>query len=164
MALERWDPFREMMSLREAMNRLFEESWIRPTAIVAPTMGWVGAADLYETDDSYQLEMSLPGVRPEDVEITAEQNTISIRGEIKRPPEQEEERRTYHIRERRYGTFHRSITLPTPISADQVEATFDNGLLMVRIPKAPEARPRRIQVRAAPAIAGQQQQPRVTQP
>lgn len=156
MTIERWDPFREMMTLRDAMNRLFEESFVRPSVLAGVTRGLGTMLDLYETENEYHVEMPLPGVRPEDVEITAEQNTLTIRGEIKPPPEEEERKRTYLLRECRYGTFQRTITLPMPINADQIEATFEHGVLKMTIPKAPEARPRRIPVTAGRA-AGQLQ-------
>jgi HSP20 family protein len=153
MTIERWDPFSEMLTLRDAMNRLIEESFVRPGTTAVALPGRAGfRADLRETENEYVLEASLPGVKPEDIDISVEGNQVSIRAETKAEEEKQGER--YLFRERSYGRFQRTLTLPTNIQADQVNAELNNGILTLTLPKAEEARPRRIQVRGG----GQSQQ------
>jgi len=145
MSIQRWDPFREMMTLREAMDRLFQESFIRPSSAgMASLEGGALAVDMYQTDNELVVKAPLPGVKPEDVEITITGDTLTIRGAIK--AEQEIKRENYFRQERRFGSFARTLTLPLPVQAEKAEATFDNGLLTLTIPKAAEARPKQIKV------------------
>lgn len=151
MTIERWNPFGEMLTLREAINRLFEESFVQPSS-TQPTSAQIGVPiDLRETDDQYILEASLPGVRPEDINITVQGSQLTLQAEQK----QEEEKKGEHYlyRERRHGQFRRTLTLPTNIQADQVICELKNGQLTVTLPKAEEAKPRRIQI-----TSGEQQQ------
>ncbi len=141
MAIQPWEPFREMMSLRNAMDRLFEEGFMGPLA-GAPSRV---AIDMYQTDSDVVIKASLPGIKPEDVEITCAGETCTIRGETK--AEREQKREDYLLQERRYGSFSRTISLPVSVRTEQAEATFENGVLTLRLPKAPEARPRRIQLK-----------------
>ena len=147
--ITRWEPFREMMSLRQAMDRLFEDALVRPFS----PGGWgeEGALggldiDLYEKDDDLVVEAGLPGVKPEDVDISVQNNVLTIRGETGQ--EQEGTRGRWHQRERRYGSFFRRIQLPAPVQIEKAEAKFDNGVLRLRLPKAEEARERRIPISA----------------
>jgi len=146
--LVKWEPFREMATLREAMDRLFEESLFWPRSRFSM---WNGepvtlAVDLYEKDDALVLKASLPGLKPEDVDISITGDTLTIKGEIK--AEEETARDNYHYRERRYGAFARSLTLPVSVNADQAEATFENGVLTLTLPKAEEVKPKHIEVKA----------------
>lgn len=100
--------------------------------------------DIYETPDSYEIEAAMPGIKPEDVDITLNNNALTIRGETK--VEEEKEDKSYHLRERRAGAFLRSITLPSSINADAIEARYDNGVLKLRLPKAEEAKSKHIQI------------------
>lgn len=140
--LTRWDPFREMLSMRNAMDRMFEnaltsqEGWSQTA--------WNLALDVSEKDDAYTLKASIPGINPDDLNITFNNNLLTISGETKSEAEKEGER--YHLRERRYGSFARSLQLPTPVKGDQIEASYDAGVLTLHIPKAEEARPKRISV------------------
>lgn len=156
--LQRWDPFRELESMRERMRSMFEDMWGRSEEREMPVM--TPAMDVMETDNDYQIRASLPGVRPEDIDITAAGNTITIRAQRKEEMEQQGE--NYLLRERRAGMFSRTITLPEQVNVDQVEAMTENGVLMVRIPKSEQARPKRIEVRAGGGAqqiqAGQQGQ------
>lgn len=153
MAIERWDPFSEMLTLRDAMNRLFEESFVRPGQAMTQSMGRLGMPiDLRETDDQFIVEATLPGVKPEDIDVTVQGNQLQIQAEQKQDEERKNER--YHIRERRVGRFARTLSLPTSIRADQVRCEFRDGTLIVTLPKAEEARPRHIQVSGG---EGQQQ-------
>ncbi len=146
--LIRRDPFRGAISLREAMDRLFEKSFVHPFG------GWpllegeaqALALDVYETDNNLVVEASLPGISPDDVDISIVGDTLTIKGEVKHEAEKEEKGR-YHYRERRYGAFQRSVTLPTNVDTDAAEAVFENGVLKLTLPKVEEAKPKRIEVK-----------------
>jgi HSP20 family protein len=150
MTIERWDPFREMISLRDAMNSLLAESFVRPGGPLA--LG--GAAtlplplDVAETEGEFVIKASLPGIKPEDVHITAHGDTLTIRGEGK--AEAEQEGTHWHVRERRVTSFARTISLGTPIHADAASARFDHGVLTLTLPKSAESRPRQIKVASGP--------------
>ena len=146
MAVQRWEPIREMVSLRDAMNSLLQDSFVRPTG--QPTDGAAMLPlDIAETENEFIVKASLPGVRPEDVQITAHGATLTIRGEIK--AEEEKKGDQYHLRERRFGLFQRTVTLPIPIRADQAKARFEDGVLTLTLPKAEEAKPKQIKVEPA---------------
>jgi HSP20 family protein len=143
MAIQRFEPLREMISLRDAMNSLFQESFVRPGGLMGE-----GAAilplDLAENENEFIVKASMPGVKPEDVQITAQGDTLTIRGEVKEEQEKKDER--YHLRERRVGQFMRTVTLTTPISADKAQANFENGVLTLILTKAEEAKSKQIKV------------------
>ena len=163
MSIQRWDPLAEMMSLREAMNRLFEESVVRPGSAMPPAGGQLGLAiDLRETDDSYILEAAVPGLKPDDLDISVLGNQVTIQGETKQEQDRQGER--YHVRERRVGRFQRTVSLPTGVQADQATAEFRDGLLILRLPKAQEARPRRIPIGGGQRPLEVSAQPMGTQP
>lgn len=149
--LTRWDPFREMMSLRSAMDRLVDSAFIG-----APTWETPGimelALDVSESEDEYTVEASLPGIDPEDLDITYSGNTLTIKGETK--SETESEGKRYHMRERRYGSFSRSISLPSSVDASKIEANYEKGILKLKIPKAEEAKPKRIEIKTPKMIEG----------
>jgi HSP20 family protein len=154
MAIERWDPFREVVSLRDAMNTLFQESVIRPVGAAMSAAGQ-GALplDVRETENELIISASLPGVRPDDVQITVHGDTLTIRGESQVVEEKKGEQ--WHLRERRVGAFHRSLSLAAPIDADKAQAHFENGVLTLILPKAEEAKPKQIKVGGqAPAQGG----------
>ncbi len=143
--LIRWDPF-DRMSLRNAMDRLFDESFVRPG------LGWLaplGAADLavdvYETKEDVVVKAALPGIAPEQVEVTITGDTLTIRGETKEESEVKEE--NYLRKERRFGSFHRTVTLPSGLKSDKADASFENGVLTLKIPKAEETKPKSIKVK-----------------
>ena len=145
MSIVRWEPFRDLMTLREAMDRLFEESFVRPRREwLAPAEGTL-ALDVYETEDSVVVKTAVPGVTPDDIDISISGNTLSISGEAKSEEEVTEE--NYIRRERRYGSFSRSIALPEGLDAEKVDATFEDGLLTLTIPKAPEAKAKVIKIK-----------------
>ncbi len=147
MSLTRWDPFREMVSLREAMDRLFEESFIRPSrgsALVSGNGGMSVAVDMYETEDNLVVSAAVPGLTPDDVDISITGNTLTIQGEFR--SEEEGERGNVHFQERRYGKFQRSLNLPANVNTDQVDATFESGILKITLPKLEEAKPKQIPV------------------
>ncbi len=140
MALTQWDPFREMITLREAMDRLFEESFVRPTRAPLRTRGTL-AVDVRETDDAFIINASVPGLKPEDLNISVVGDTVTISGEIKG------ENASYIYRERRFGPFSRTLTLPAALDPDKAEATIENGILTLSLPKAEAARPKAIKVK-----------------
>jgi HSP20 family protein len=148
MALTRWDPFREMMSLRDAMDRLFEESFVRPSRWLVPRLEGAGTLhiDLYETDEAVVLKAPIAGVQPEDLDISIAGDTLTIKGET--TAEEEIKRENYYCQERRFGAFSRSVTLPVPVVAEEAEATFENGVLTLTLPKAEEIKPKAIKVKA----------------
>jgi HSP20 family protein len=144
--ITRWDPFQDMLSLREAMNQLVEESFVRPNAAARGGQGYVPAIDLSETQEGYLVEAALPGLKPEDLEITVENNMLTIKGHIQQ--EAEDKQRNYHRVERRFGSFQRTIGLPSKVKADAIQASLDNGVLRLELPKAEEVKPRKISVNA----------------
>jgi HSP20 family protein len=146
-SLIRWDPFREAMSLRNAIDRLFEESFVAPRVSWWAPLG-IGdlAIDMYETKDEVVVKAAMPGIKPEQTEVTITGNTLTIRGEAKEEKEVKEE--NYLCRERRMGIFSRSVSLPDGLKTDKAEATFEHGVLTLKIPKAEEAKPKTIKVKA----------------
>lgn len=143
--LTRWDPYQEAMTLREAVNRLFEESFVPTTP--ARNGGFVPALDLSETAEAYFVELAVPGMKAEDLNVTIENGVLTIAGEVKQEAETKE--RNFHRVERRYGRFNRSVTLPTTVRGDAIEAKLENGVLHLSIPKAEEVKPRKITVNVA---------------
>ena len=146
--ITRWDPVGEVMSLRAAMDRLFEDSFVNPLAwrTIAAGDAVMPAIDVYETDDDVIVKAALPGIKPEDVEITMTGQTLTLRGELKE--DEEVKRDQYLFRERRFGSFNRTLQLPVRVQGDNAEATFADGLLTLRIPKADEVKPRQIRINA----------------
>ena len=146
-SLMRWDPFRDTLSLRNAMDRLFEDSFVTPHfGWIAPTSAAGMALDVYETKEQVVIKAALPGVKPEETEVTITGNTLTIRGESKEEKEVKEE--NYIRKERHFGSFARSVTLPAGLEADKAEATFENGVLTLKIPKSEQVKPRSIKVKA----------------
>ena len=144
--MTRWEPLREMVGLRDAMDRLFEESFVRPTW---STPGDGDRAyvyrlpiDAYSTENELVIIASVPGVNPEEVEITIEGDTLMIKGEVPAPLGNV----NYIMQERGHGRFSRTLTLNVPVQADKAEAEFVNGILTLRVPKAEVVRPRTIKV------------------
>jgi HSP20 family protein len=149
MAIERWDPLRDVVSLRDAMNTLLQESFIRPGQMMLAGGGGHAALplDVSESEDEFVVRASLPGVRPDDVQITVHGDTVMIRGESK--AEEEKKGETWHLRERRAGSFQRAVSLAAPIDPDKARAQFEHGVLTLTIPKAEQAKPKQIKISAA---------------
>lgn len=145
MSIVRWEPLRDFMTLREAMDRLFEDSFVgrRPKEWI-PAEGTL-ALDMFQTEEAAVIKSSVPGVKPEEIDITISGNTLTISGETKEEEEVKEE--DYIRRERRYGSFSRSVVLPEGLEPDKAEASFEDGVLTLSIPKAPEAKPKVIKVK-----------------
>lgn len=144
--LVRWEPFRDLVSLREAMDRLFEESFVRPReGILTPAGVNTLAVDMYETPEEVVVRTALPGVDPADIDVSVVGDTLTIKGET--TSEKEEEGTNYIRRERRYGSFSRSLAIPTNVVADKTVADFSKGILTLRLPKADEVKPKRIEIK-----------------
>jgi len=142
--LTRWEPMREMMSLRDAMDRLFDDAFTRPISVSG--VSGMPAIDMYQTNDNVVVKAILPGLKAEEVDITVTGETLTLRGEFKHEDEQKET--SYHIREQRYGSFERSILLPTDVKADKAVADFENGILTITMPIAEEVKPKSIMIKA----------------
>lgn len=151
MAITRYttaNPWRELDQLTNRLNRMFDgANGAHPVTSAAPR--WAPAVSVEETQDELILTAELPGMKPEEVEIELENNVLSLRGEKRQERREEDESRRYHVWERSYGSFHRAFTLPHTVRADDIAAEFADGLLRVRMPKVPEARARRIEIRGA---------------
>lgn len=152
MVMIRWEPFREMMSLRNAMDRLFEDSFIRPWRFWPDLERGELPLDMYQTANDVVVKAALPGVKPEEVDISITGDTLTIKGEHKE--EQEIKQEDYFYKEHRYGGFSRSVTIPVQVQSDKAEATFENGVLTLTLPKAEEAKPKQIKVKPKAIIEG----------
>lgn len=143
-----WDPHSRVVSLRKAMNRRFEESFMRPFDDWVLADGEMNhlALDVSETEDALLVEASLPGIHPEDVDISIVGNSLTIKGEATHE-EEKEEKGKYHYHERRYRSFQRTITLPAEVKTDAAEATLENGELKLVLPKVEETKSKRIEVK-----------------
>lgn len=147
-AVARFDPFRDITTLRDEMNRLFNRTVGEG---VSSGSAWTPAVDIFDTDQAIVLRAELPGLTPEDIDIEIDDNVLTLKGE-RRFEETVQEGRYYRL-ERAYGHFQRNVTLPQGVKADEISASFDNGVLSVRVPKADEVRPRKIAVEAAAQAA-----------
>jgi len=149
--LTRWEPIRELTDMRRTMDRMMDRFFEDPFFANAPAWpqrngaAWNLAVDVAEDADTYIVKASVPGINPEEIEIALTDNVLTIKGETRE--EHESKETNWHVRERRYGNFMRSITLPHPVNAEQVEATNEHGVLTLRLPKAEAAKPKKIAVR-----------------
>ena len=147
MALVRWEPLREMATLQNEMNRLFGTFFDTPTTAMSGNGGvrrWIPAMDLVEGEDHFVLRADLPGLGEEDVKLEVEDRTLTVSGE--RKAEHTEKGEGFYRLERASGSFSRSLTLPEGVDADAISATFDKGVLEVRIPKPEQVKPKRVQI------------------
>lgn len=140
----RWEPAREMMTLREAMDRLFDDAFTRPLSLSGSNWS-VPAVDMYQTDNEVVVKAALPGIKADEVQINVTGEVLTIKGETKQ--ENETKEKAYHIREQRWGTFERSLVLPTEVVADKAKADFENGILTITLPKAEEVKPKSISIK-----------------
>lgn len=153
MSIIKYDPFRELRSLQDEMNRLFMTNVPRSVAQEdLASGGWSPSVDIYESENEIILEAELPGMKRDDFEVSIENNVITLKG--KREFEKKEEGDNYHRVERSYGAFTRSFSLPRTVSAENTTADFRNGVLKVSLPKREEAKARRIEV------AGESEEPK----
>lgn len=135
-----WD---EVTTARREMDRLFDRVW---GSTGTSNALWAPPVDVRELDDEIQVHVELPGIRPDDVSVTVENGMLTISGEKRQELQEGKEGGSYHLIERRYGRFERSFTLPRTVNGDQARANFEHGVLTVHLPKAPEAKPRRVKV------------------
>lgn len=183
--ISRYDPFREALSLRRAMDQLFEQSFVHPGMMSGTTSSQMVPMDLCETQNGYELDVSLPGVRPEDIELTVDQNTLTIRGYYSHQNEHQQQSQvgeqaqqtqqpqqpqvqaqqgqtprhrqghTWLTREIISGTFERSVTFPKPVDPNNIQTNFQNGILMIQVPVSEASRPRRINISGGQGQQGQ---------
>jgi HSP20 family protein len=144
--LTRWEPWRDAFALRRAFERMFDEPFVFPFPEPWRFEQFEPMIDLAEDDNVYIVKASMPGVKPEEVEVTLQNNILTIKGEAKAEKEIKEE--NYHMRERRYGSFMRSLTLSTEVKAEGIEAKHEDGVLTVRLPKSEVSKPKKIAVKA----------------
>ena len=144
--IERWDPFREMMALRNRVDHLFESMFARPRDERLATIFDYPTMDMYERGGKVMIDVPLPGVKPEEVELTTTGNTLTIKGEHKAKEDIKEE--NYYRHEMHYGAFTRAVTLPETVDAKHPEAVFENGVLTVSFPKVVTEEPKRIEIKA----------------
>lgn len=148
--LVRWSPFREMVDMQRRLDRIFDDMGRSlPESEWAEAGNWL-ALDVHENPDAYTVETDLPGVSPDNINVTLHDNMLTISAETKREEKTEKDNRI--ISERRYGSFHRSVRLPNSVNADKVEAVFENGVLRLTLPKSEEAKPRQIEVKNTPML------------
>lgn len=149
--ITRWNPFREMAAMQNAMDRLFEDTWRGnwPTSV-----RWAGfespALDIHENDKAYTVVAPLPGVNPDQINVKLQNGVLTISGEIGEPEVKDDAKVV--VQERYYGKFSRSVTLPQLVDSDKVEATYDNGVLTLNLPKSPEAQPKQISIKTNKAL------------
>ena len=146
-SIVRWEPFRDMATFRDAMDRVFEERFFRPPIPFAPWSESSMSIDMYDTADSVVLTAPIPGVKAEEIEVSVSGDTLTIKAELKE--EQEIKREDYLRRERRYGSCCRSVTLPGGLETDKAEADYTDGVLTLTFPKAEEVKPKTIEVKAS---------------
>ncbi len=155
MAIIRWDPFRDLLTLREKMNRLFEDVvTARGQEKEFISSAWNPAVDIYESENQLVLTAEIPGVDEKDVEIKIEDNTLSIKGERRFETERKEE--NYHRLERSYGSFYRTFTLPNYVDQDKIHAEHENGVLKITMPKRTDLKPRKVKI-LKPALLPEKQ-------
>jgi HSP20 family protein len=145
--LTRWEPARETMTLREAMDRLFDDAFTRPFSLMREggSISSSPAIDMYQTDNDVVVKAALPGIKADEVQINVTGDILTIKGETKH--EEEKKDKSWHIREHRWGAFERSIRLLTGVVSDKAKADFDNGILTITLPKSENVKPRTITVK-----------------
>lgn len=178
MSISRFDPWREALSLRRAMDQLFEQSFVSPR-LFGEAAAAAAPMDVIENEQGYQVRVALPGVKPEDIELTVHQNTLTVRGEYsstqttEQPPAQGQEaqqqgttqpttsqpdgkrQENWIMREIHSGSFSRSISFDRPIDSDRVETSYEHGVLTINLPVTAASRPRRISISGGQSQAGQ---------
>ena len=146
MAVIRWDPFREVAVLQNRMNSLFQDFPRNQGGKNAPltSASFAPPVDIYEDEHKISLNLEVPGMKQEDLDVRIENNLLTVRGERKFEKEEKEE--NFHRIERRYGTFYRAFTLPTTIDTANVKASYDSGILKLELAKKAEAKPKQIKI------------------
>src|SRR5215213_1790644 len=145
--LSRWEPASDVMTLRDAMDRLFDDAFTRPFSLRNGGSTWSSLPiDMYQTNDEVVVKAVVPGFRPDQVQISITGDVLTIRGELKQ--EEEKKEKAWHLREHRLGSFERSVGLPVSVTSDKATAEFENGVLTITLPKAEEVKPKSISIRA----------------
>ena len=147
--LTRWDPIHEMLNLRNTVDRLFETT-LNDQNVTTQPMVWGLPLDVVENDDSFVVKASVPGINPDDLEIIFNDNILTIKGSTKTQDEFKDTR--YHLRERRYGSFSRSISLGARVQSEAIQARYENGVLTLTLPKSEEIKPKRIAIQTSKMI------------
>ena len=146
--LSRWEPTSDFMTLRDAMDRLFDDAFTRPFSLTRNGGSTWPAfpIDMYQTNDDVVVQAVVPGFRPGEVYIQVTGNLLTIRGQLKQ--EEDKKERAWHLREHRFGSFERLVGLPVPVVPDRANAEFENGILTITLPKAEEVKPKAITIKA----------------
>lgn len=151
----RWNPQRNLSNIQNEFDRLMDSFFTPPVLGNATNANWGLALDVAEDTTQYTITAALPGVKGEELEITLDKDVLTIKGHMQQEEEREGVR--YHLRERRYGSFSRSIRLPENVNAEAIEASHENGIVTIAIPKAEAVKPKRISVNGQKAIEGETQ-------
>lgn len=149
--LTRFDPFREMNQLRRAMDRVFDDTLERRYTEFDQNVSAL-ALDVLENDDAYLVKATIPGIDPDDLDITYNNETLTIQGEMKHEEEKDGER--YHLQERFYGKFYRQVRLPSAVNANAIQANYEHGVLTLTLPKSEEVKPKKISVQNSKMLEG----------
>src|SRR5262245_21524586 len=150
--LTRWEPFRELTTIQDRMNRLFRESFAEGREDSLITSTFAPAVDVYEDEHNLTLKIEVPGIEEKDIDVRLENNTLTVHGE--RKIEKEEKEENYRRVERQYGSFTRTFTLPNTVDAEKISADYDKGVLKVKLAKKAEAKPKQIKVNVGRQIEG----------
>jgi HSP20 family protein len=145
MAISRWDPFREVVTMQNRLNSLFRDMNDADSQLT--TAAFVPAVDIYEDDKKVMLKLEVPGIEEKDLDVSVENNTLTVKGERKFESEEKEE--NFHRIERRYGSFYRAFTLPSTVDTEHVQAKYNAGVLKLELLKKPEAQPKQIKINVA---------------
>jgi HSP20 family protein len=159
----RYDPLNEMLSLRDAMSSLFEQSFVNPSWRATSAQNWTVAVNVYETERGYEVSMLLPGIKPEELDLTVQQNTLSFKGEF-HPVIKEDKQGKWLMQEFGSGAFERTLTFPKLIDADHIETKYEHGVLTLFIPISEVVRPKKISVTTtqAPVVnSNKSEQPKI---
>ena len=149
MAITRWDPFREVAALQNRVNALFHDFSEGESAMT--TASFIPAVDIYEDEQKVVLKLEVPGIAEKDLDVSVENNVLTVKGERKFAAEEKEE--NFHRIERRYGSFYRAFTLPTTVDTEGIDAKYDAGILKLELKKKPEAQPKQIKVSVGKTLA-----------
>ena len=145
MAITRWDPFREVVTMQNRLNSLFRD--LNDSDSPLTTAAFVPAVDIYEDEKKVMLKLEVPGIDEKDLDVSVENNTLTVKGERKFESEEKEE--NFHRIERRYGSFYRAFTLPSTVDTEHVQAKYNAGVLKLELLKKPEAQPKQIKISVA---------------
>jgi HSP20 family protein len=151
MAITRWDPFREVVALQNRVNSLFRDFNEGAADSPLTTGSFIPAVDIYEDEKTVVLKLEVPGIEEKDLDVSVENNTLTVKGERKFAQEEKEE--NFHRIERRYGSFYRAFTLPTTVDTENVAASYTAGVLKLELKKKPEAQPKQIKVNVGKSLA-----------